>query len=516
MKLFSNQVIALAALSIKEVYRKKTFLIVGIFAIALLGSSVFFHSVDSESRLRLLELWAIRTMVLLSAILAIFVTGFSLPQDIEKRRIHNLVSKPVYKMAVVLGKLVGFSVVAFISLMLMCIASLIFIYVLKLVYGDGFPPLLSMHEREAKRPIIVLEGQGNAFVFYNFKNVTPETSALKVKVEIGHETDQSYASTKLRLKVHDHILEEHFQNNESKIIEIPPEFIIDNKLSIGMARTDTKSKVFLTGESCVLNKTLPSSFFIGGKGNPHVIYIFEKVPPNPPAIKLKMQISHETDQFSYSTKISVKFQGRVLEEHLLNNENKTINIPIGSVKEDKLRVEILRTDPLTRIELTNDSCLIRLSSEPFAFNFFKGTILVFFQAVLVLAICLAGTTLFHATTSIMLATLVFLICNLHSFIQESSFDVEREIKKYQIEAGGKQGSSPYGMPVWMLQVTSAVNYIALQIFPDFGKIDPTRFFLEDIAIKGDDIIDGFMEVMLRVLPVLILASIFITLRDFSA
>jgi hypothetical protein len=166
--------------------------------------------------------------------------------------------------------------------------------------------------------------------------------------------------------------------------------------------------------------------------------------------------------------------------------------------------------------LREDFCSALLPSEPFAINFFKGTLFVFFQTLLVLTVCLAGTTWLTAPTSIVLAILVFLICNIHGFLQEAVRDVQKQIEYSEKSAAqGKARTDPYGMPEWTLRSSSAINQAALAVLPDFGKMDPSAFFLEDISIGFNQLKDGFLEILYRLVPVLLIGCLLIYLRDFS-
>lgn len=118
-----NQVWAVALLTLREAVRKKVFLVLLVFSIALLAIFALMPTVDPQTKLRVVELWCLRAMTFFLAVIAIFVAAFSLPREIEKRQIYLLASKPISKVVIVLGKYVGYIVLLTLSLgimLLMC------------------------------------------------------------------------------------------------------------------------------------------------------------------------------------------------------------------------------------------------------------------------------------------------------------------------------------------------------------------------------------------------------------
>jgi hypothetical protein len=100
---------AIAKMTLLEARRRKVFTILLLFGVALLSSILFFPSVDDmDSRLRLIEVWSLRASALFTAIVGLFLAGFSLPTDFEQKRIYMIVTKPVSKSFVFLGRYAGY------------------------------------------------------------------------------------------------------------------------------------------------------------------------------------------------------------------------------------------------------------------------------------------------------------------------------------------------------------------------------------------------------------------------
>jgi hypothetical protein len=136
-----GKVWAIARMTLLEARRRKVFTILLLFAVALLSSILFFPSVEMESRLRLIEVWALRASAIFTAIVGLFLAGFSLPQDFEQKRIYMIVTKPVSKSLVFLGRYVGYVLLLALFIGTMGLITVGFLRTVKLFSGDKFPAL---------------------------------------------------------------------------------------------------------------------------------------------------------------------------------------------------------------------------------------------------------------------------------------------------------------------------------------------------------------------------------------
>ena len=132
---------AIARMTLLEARRRKVFTILLLFAVALLSSILLFPSVEMESRLRLIEVWALRASAMFTAIVGLFLAGFSLPQDFEQKRIYMIVTKPVSKSFVFLGRYVGYVLLLALFIGTMGLITVGFLRIVKAFSGDKFPAL---------------------------------------------------------------------------------------------------------------------------------------------------------------------------------------------------------------------------------------------------------------------------------------------------------------------------------------------------------------------------------------
>jgi hypothetical protein len=134
---------AVARMTLLEAVRRKVFAILLIFAVALLAGTLFFPAVDSEARLRLLQAWSLRAATLFSAIVGLFLAGFSIPSDVEQKRVYLLATKPLPKPYLFLGRLLGFSLLLAVFILATGLISTTFMRVVSWAGGPEFPRMIA-------------------------------------------------------------------------------------------------------------------------------------------------------------------------------------------------------------------------------------------------------------------------------------------------------------------------------------------------------------------------------------
>lgn len=139
-----GQIWAVALLTLRESVRHKVFLALLLFILVILSSATFFPSIEDEARLRLIQLWSIRSITLFSVIVAVFVAGMALPSDMEHRRVYLLVTKPLSKIRLFCGRLFGFALLLAIFVLLMGTVSALYLRLIQGLSGDRFPPLQAL------------------------------------------------------------------------------------------------------------------------------------------------------------------------------------------------------------------------------------------------------------------------------------------------------------------------------------------------------------------------------------
>ena len=121
-----RRIFALAWLAFKEAIRRRVLFVVGLFVVLLLLAGWFLNP-DSDDPARLYISFVLTATNYLMLALALFISAFSLPQDIEGRTIYTIVTKPVKATEIVLGRMLGFVGVGTMMLAPMGAFSLLFV-----------------------------------------------------------------------------------------------------------------------------------------------------------------------------------------------------------------------------------------------------------------------------------------------------------------------------------------------------------------------------------------------------
>ncbi len=121
-----RRIFAMAKLAIQESLRRYVLVVFFVFVVILLFAGWFLDP-SSDNPGRLYISFVLRATNFLMIMLAIFLSAFSLPNDIKNKTIYTVVTKPVRPWEIVLGRVLGFSAIATAILAFMCLFSYVFV-----------------------------------------------------------------------------------------------------------------------------------------------------------------------------------------------------------------------------------------------------------------------------------------------------------------------------------------------------------------------------------------------------
>ncbi len=121
-----RRVWALAWLAVKESVRRRVVVVFGLFVVILLFAG-WFLDVGSSDPAKLYLSFVLTATTYLVLLLALFLSAFSLPADIRSRTIQTVVTKPVRASEIVLGRMLGFTIVGTALLAVMSAVSYVFV-----------------------------------------------------------------------------------------------------------------------------------------------------------------------------------------------------------------------------------------------------------------------------------------------------------------------------------------------------------------------------------------------------
>src|SRR5216110_2355193 len=110
---------AITVNTLTELTRLKVFYVLLVFALLLIGSSIFMAQFTFQQEFQILKDISLGAMSIFSSLLAIVATARLIPQDIEDRTVYTILAKPVPRFEYLLGKLFGVLLLLAISIALM-------------------------------------------------------------------------------------------------------------------------------------------------------------------------------------------------------------------------------------------------------------------------------------------------------------------------------------------------------------------------------------------------------------
>ncbi len=123
-----TRIFAVAGNTLADLTRQRVFYFLLVFALLLIGSSVFLARLSFQQELQILKDVSLGAMTLFLSSLAILGTARLIPRDIEDRTVYTILAKPVRRFEYVLGKLIGVLSLLAMSAFLMTALFLIVIY----------------------------------------------------------------------------------------------------------------------------------------------------------------------------------------------------------------------------------------------------------------------------------------------------------------------------------------------------------------------------------------------------
>jgi len=124
-----KRVLAVARLTLKEAIRRKALMVFVVFALLLMFAGWFMSSGNSRASISVgVQIWFLLTAISWLVLPAVmFLSCWSIPEEIRVRSLHTVVTKPIRRIEVVLGRMVGFGAVVTIVVIIMGTAGYIWI-----------------------------------------------------------------------------------------------------------------------------------------------------------------------------------------------------------------------------------------------------------------------------------------------------------------------------------------------------------------------------------------------------
>src|SRR6266480_5834716 len=123
-----SRILAITFNTLTELTRLRVFYVLLVFALLLIGSSIFMAQFSFQQEFQILKDVSLGAISIFTSLLAIVATARLLPQDMEDRTVYTILAKPVPRLEYVLGKIAGILLLLAISTLVMAAAFLLVLY----------------------------------------------------------------------------------------------------------------------------------------------------------------------------------------------------------------------------------------------------------------------------------------------------------------------------------------------------------------------------------------------------
>ena len=175
-----HRIIAILENTFKECLRQKILVLLIVFAVLLIVVSVFLEPFALGEAPKILRDFGLATASLFGVLTTIIIGSALIHKDIEKKTIYTVLSKPVKRGEVILGKFLGLS-----ALVLVLVSAMLLIHQLVIFFYEGaFDPILLVSLPFAIIEVMVL--LGILLLFSSFSSSTMTSIMGVIFFVVGH------------------------------------------------------------------------------------------------------------------------------------------------------------------------------------------------------------------------------------------------------------------------------------------------------------------------------------------
>ena len=496
-----RRILAIARLAVQEAIRKRVIVVFAVFVLLLLFGG-WFLDVESTHPARLYLSFVLTASSYLVLGLAMFLSAFSLPNDIKARTIYTVVTKPVRAHEIILGRIVGFIFVGTVLLLFMGSVSYFFV-----VRGLDHDHSIRADETVLDKKSKIRSGETSVESFHQHEFVVDEAGNGRTDEARGHshsvqrkgtdDEDARYtlgaAEGELRARVPvygDLKFMDRNGLNTDRGINVGKEwtyrsYIEGNTLNTAIWTFDgiTRDKypdalplemnirVFRTNKGSIVNKI---------KGR---IFLYN---PNPNAkIRRSRPIDFEANEFSIA-KLTIRNEDLQYQDQ--NGEIKNLDLFEDLVHEGRIEVWVRCREHAQFFGMAQADVYLLAADSSFTWNFAKAYLGVWFQMVLVtlfgvlFSSFLSGVVAFKATlATVVLGMFSGFIVGIQAGEYAAGGPIESFIRNLRQEGAVTELALPEipkrivkSLDAAYLNVLTTATHI-LPRYPEFNTVDKVAY-----------------------------------------
>ncbi len=505
-----RRIFAIAKLSFKEAIRRRILYVFGAFLLLALFAGWFISS-KPEDQVRTYVQVMYRSMSILLLLPAVLLAAFSIPTDIKQQTIHTIVTKPVERFEIVLGRFLGFLALMTLVLLIMTTVSLYLVL-------QGVTPEAAVESLKARQP---LYGE------LRFEN----TESDKASVNVGREWDYRSYITRPSPGQPPQTARWDFRTIPANLGSMPQ---VRWEYTFDIYRT-TKGT-----EGAEVSCTIKFYTWRYRRGNDEVFRKERGASGADPekddklAEKLGYYEINSQPVVDYHTQ-SFFVPGGLLRNAAGSDSEREAELKLsGDPRPPALQVRITCDSPTQYVGMAKHDLYARLdSSQPrsekwlFALNYFKGALGLWFLLALVIGLAVVFSTTFTGVVSLLIVMTLYFCGISRDFIEEVAFAKnqgggpwEAMVRMTRRELTGPSLRESSATTEQFLgradEVHRFIDRLVLYIIPDVDRFEFTTYVAEGFNISGEQLLMSFLLLVGYILPWMVLAYYMIKWREVAS
>lgn len=130
IRISPGRVYAIAQLTFREAVRRKALFVFGVFAVLFMFAGWFLADADQrpDEQVKVLVSFVLTAITFLILPVALLLACWGIPEDIRRRSMHTIVTKPVRRSEIVLGRILGYVGVNTVILLVMAVVGVFWVH----------------------------------------------------------------------------------------------------------------------------------------------------------------------------------------------------------------------------------------------------------------------------------------------------------------------------------------------------------------------------------------------------
>lgn len=453
---------AMALLSCKEAIRRRVLYVFVLFLLPFLFAGWYLPNSDEGQMLFLVAFVTTAiTWVLLP--LVVFMTSMSLPADLKNRTIQTVVTKPIRRLELIVGRIIGFMLIFTAVLALMGGVSLLYLW-------GQLSPEARTRQWLARVPVYATSPQEGVPPLVFIKNGAAKAVGTNVGKEWDYRSHIEGAST-----AHWYFTFDPSVFNQSNVT---CEFTFD---------------IFKTTKG---NPTRDSDEQSG-------VLAF---------IEFKDPVSKQT----------VYSKHHRVDNHRINT---LADIPVDVMKNGKLEVIVQCVTRSQFLGMAQYDLYFLAGSDGFAFNFVKGLVAVWLKVLLLTCLAVSASTVLNGFVTALVTVVVYIVGTFYPFLMSvirrdvpGGGPIESAIRLINQDNQTTDLEQTAGNRLALMidrYVLTGMDMVS-RVIPDLSQLDMTSYVAEGYAIPNAEFVRNILVVVAYVIPVVLVGYFLLKSRELAA